>query len=315
MYKGKFKIWFCIVIISLLCPLISNAFNKNTYTLYSELDSDFVDRFNSKKLKVNFSVINNKNADIILCKNSDTKVDGYTKYENQIYSELIVFLQTNKFCGKDCSFYVAAKNSINLFNNITDLKLLFEAIENDKTYADIGLIPIENHNSEDTKDSYVNLDNKIKLYLPSKGLYYYDDVKKLIAYALNGYTYENIEDEELQLRVENIIKKSNFYNSDTDLSKKLNNYVLTDERGIYIAPSYIRDDSFFTTTSSGLYNLSFYPSKTINVSYDLFIKDNEINNHSEEIMNFLKSKNFFYNTGLKNSTIDFDKTIFDMDNI
>lgn len=317
MYKGKFKIWIWIFVISLLVGVVNNTLvNKKIYTLYSPLDSDFVNRFDLfSKSNVKITVINNENADIIVNKNSDIKLDGYTKYENQFYSELIVFLQTNKICGKDCEFYISAKNNINLFNNITDLKLLFEAFEKDKTYTDIGLIPIENHNSEDIKDSYVNLDNKIKLYLPSKGSYYYDDVKKLIAYALNGYNYENIEDEELQLRVENIIKKSDFYNSDVDLCKKLNNFVPTNERGIYIAPSYIKDAPLKTNSNDKLYNFSFYPSKTINISYDLFIKDNDTNNNIDDIMNILKTRKFFDETGLKNSIMDFDKKILNTNSI
>lgn len=306
MYKAKLEIWGILIVIGLVISLIGKIdFSSTVYTVSSNLEDDFLDRFDEfSKSGIELQTSMSPNSDIIVHKASNNTIDGYTKYPAQFYTDLIVYIQTNGYCGNSCAFYENTDASISSFSNIMNLKSLLVAFENDKTYKELGLIEIENDHID---ENYIKLENKIKLYLPSKGVYYYDEVKNLIAYVLNDYTVENIENEEIQTRVENIFNKAAKYDSDKELRTLIINDTNVENRGIFIGPAYIKDSSVVDITPDGYYHfLSFHPAKTLDITYDLYTLNNETD--YEEFFNILTTERFFYDVGLKNIEANFNKS-------
>ena len=120
MYKAKYQIWLLALGFSFLIALIGSInFTTEYYTVSSELESDFKNRFdNFNKSNLGFKVVEGADTDFIVTKSSDGKIDGYTKYPEQFYSEFIIYMQTNKYCGTGCNFYTALSMNINTFENI-----------------------------------------------------------------------------------------------------------------------------------------------------------------------------------------------------
>lgn len=310
MYKAKYQIWLLVLGISFVFAMISSInFTTEYYTISSDLETDFKNRFDGfTKSNLGFKVVESSDSDFIISKSSEGKIDGYTKYPNQFYSEFIIYMQTGKYCGSGCNFYTDLTSNINTFENVIDLKNLLITFENDGTYKDLGLIEL---NNEHDKEKYLNLNNKIILYLPNKGMHYYNEAKTLVAYALNDYVYEGIDNPELQDRVDAIFEKAKKYSSDGELTTKIFNSANIESRAIFIAPTYIKDVCLIDSTPNGYYNyICFYPSKTISIKYDLYAKDVEKKNTYSEIFEILKTDWFYRNVGLKNNEIDFSKTLY-----
>lgn len=320
MYKGKWKIWAVLVGISFIFFIIkaivsSIHFTPDTvYNVYSDLDTTLVDRFDGyskkdAKLKV---VKFAESSDVIILQSSDMQIDGYTKYTNQFYSEFMVYVQTGEYCGSSCNFISDVKENINDYYCVVDLKRLFEAYENDLTYEDINFPNTSGVHNDQT--NHLDLNRKIKIYLPSKGLYYYDDVVTLIAYCLNGYSYDGIDDPALMQRVYAIIEKSDTYSSDNEISQRIFSRASEDNRDIFIAPAYIRDITYGKTTNSNYYYLSFMPSKTTELRYDMYLKTREDMEYYDNLFTSLSQAAFFNKIGLKNAEIDFNKNnVFNYD--
>lgn len=313
MYKSKPQIWVIAIILSLIIGTISKIklpnieFGSTKYTMYTELEEEFKERFDGysiKKAKIN--VTSNKNSDIIIDKSSDKEISGYTKYPNQFSTEFIAYLQVGEFCGSTCELYEAIEDNINSFSDIIDLKKLFEAVENDKTYADLGIINTSGNHRDNNRD--LDLNRPVKIYFPGKSLHYYQDAKLLVAYALNDYSYENIEDTNLLERVEKIIAKSGVYNSEKELERKVYFRENEDRRDIYIAPAYIKECPQQDTTPDNNYHyVAFYPLRSIDITYDMYLKETEDETYYDRLLVSLKKSYLFSHIGFKNIEVDYNK--------
>ena len=224
MYKSKYQAWLIVVAIYLVIAFFAKVVfkEKTVYSLSSSIGAEFTDRLDGYKKESSKINVLNDNTDIILEKHSDNQIEGYTKHENQLYSEFVIFLQTQPWCGTNCKLYQSVKNDINSFDKLIDLKTLFEYFEQDKTYADLGLGKLDEDQHSDGKKFELN--NKIEINIPGNGTYYYDEFKELVAYCLNDYSYENIDNPILQERVNNIITKAKKYNSELELQTKIYKY-------------------------------------------------------------------------------------------
>lgn len=309
MYKGKIKIWISLLLLSVVIynfgfiqNAFSNKFKTTNYTAKTSIsDSNLTNQILSysksrTKLKSSESV---SEPDIIIKESSENaKMDGYTIYDNQFTSPLVMFMPLDAYRENE-SLGIAKQTVSGSWHSyswiIKDMKTFLEALEKDDTYESIGFI-----------EKYFGT-GKVKIAIPKNSVYYYNDVRILIALTLNDYNYENLEDKALQERVDNIISKCDKYE---DAATYINGIVDKGKKGektIVIAPEYISIHNQSINTTGDSYNyIQCMPTKTINVSFDMFLKNNEEEKYYDKLLYVLSQEGFTNNTGLRSKDRDFN---------
>lgn len=276
MYKSRIQIWLVGLVVGIIISFFcSPSFVKGTYTLYTNTTDDFLKNdLTTETFFINAkSTYNKSNADIIIQSSSKEKISGYKKYENYLYSPIIMFINQN--CTDTKNGFIL-KNDITYFN----LKKLLVGLENDKTFQDIGF-------------AKKVAEGPIVISIPDESNECYDEVRKLFLLTLDDKTSTV---DEIEKRVDKLLKKCKKVSDPSGEMMRIakNSY---EHNLIFIGPEYyIKSDKhesnivFNSTDKSDWW--SVYPNKTCNVTYDVFVK-----NDKEKI--FDKIKNNYRNIGLR----------------
>ena len=288
MYRARFQIWgilLCIVAIifgiikfigwiteepiryTMYCMSDDNTFKSNI----SDIDKDYT-----------FTLYDSKeNVDYIIQPASDEIIPGYTKYSNYIYTPMVIWARTEA-TDVDYGFTVLNENSSSS-TVYKDLEIILEAIEDEKTFEDIGI------NKKVAKD-------KVKLYIPNKNSTYYPYVENLFYITLNnGKVPTEEEREELKTRVNSLLKKCSKVE---DVGQKILSLYSknNDDYTLFIGPEALcaRDVYAFNTTNNSAW-VNVYPNWTCSYNYDLFVKTE----NKEELIKILKDSEFSDKTGYR----------------
>lgn len=276
MYKSRIQIWLVGLVVGIIISFFcSPSFVKGTYTLYTNTTDDFLKNDLTKEtFFINAkSTYNKSNADIIIQSSSKEKISGYKKYENYLYSPIIMFINQN------CT---DTKNGFILKNDITyfDLKKLLVGLENDKTFQDIGF-------------AKKVAEGPIVISIPDESNECYDEVRKLFLLTLDDKS-ESVD--EVEKRVNKLLKKCKKVSDPIGEMMRITKNS-DDHNLIFIGPEYYvesdRHESaqvFNCTKKSAWW--SVYPNKTCNITYDVFVK-----NDKGKI--FDKVKNKYKHVGLR----------------
>ena len=310
MYKSKMKIWVFLLLISLLLSnfkgvttIIINFFKAHSYNTYVDIEDTTLrnkfDRYKKSGAKLEL-VSNLEDSNVIIQTASEKTIDGYTKYPNQFTSPIVMYVPYEAYRSDNSGFSKdSASAGLSTYYYIQkDLKIILEAIENDKKYSDIGII-----------DKVFGKDKKVQIAIPNKNSNYYEEVRLLITLTLNNYSYDEIDDPSLIKRVDAIIKKSITYEDAATYIQKINNDGKKGEKVIVLAPEYIvtRGADIAGSSQTSYSYIICIPFKTICLNYDLYTKNVENNDITyASLFKSLTKKKFIENIGLRNKELDFD---------
>ena len=269
MYKSRIQIWLVGLVVGIIISFFcSPSFVKGTYTLYTNTTDDFLKNDLTKEtFFINAkSTYNKSNADIIIQSSSKEKISGYKKYENYLYSPIIMFINQN------CT---DTKNGFILKNDITyfDLKKLLVGLENDKTFQDIGF-------------AKKVAEGPIVISIPDESNECYDEVRKLFFLTLDDKS-ESVD--EVEKRVDKLLKKCKKVSDPIGEMMRITKNS-DDHNLIFIGPEYYvesdrhESNQVFNCTKRSAWQ-SVYPNKTCNITYDVFVK-----NDKEKIFDKVKYK-------------------------
>ena len=96
MYKSKIGVWFIVIAAMVVVAILTHKINlpkKEIYTVYSNIaDSSFANYVNKNS---HFNIISDmESADIIVLPRDDNReIDGYTKYASSLYSPVVMYMQ------------------------------------------------------------------------------------------------------------------------------------------------------------------------------------------------------------------------------
>lgn len=192
--KAKWKIWVMMLVIAVGLKFGLALFKdfletKKQDAIVSEVRIDFQEEdakykniVAEKKIKVdgkNYKIIaTSDDPDLIITK-SDKKLEGYTKKENFLYIPLIM-VANPKFQQSENFF-----NKIDSYQYEKDFRLILKAMEEGKTWRDIGI----------SSTSVVeNSKDEVSMIIPNEYDKSYQEIKDYILLALNDYK-EPTEDE------------------------------------------------------------------------------------------------------------------------
>lgn len=306
MYKAKKRIWILFILLSFLIydfssikSFIQGFTQKTIYNTYVDTkEFSFISKIDGysksgTKLKV---VETQNNANIIIKNASTEEIPGFTKYEKQFYSPIIMFVPEDAQDLKNSGFLVNEHGSgLNTYSYVQkDLKVILEAIEEGKTYVDIGI------------DKSIFGEGKVTLAIPKQNSECYDDIVELITLTLCDYDETLKEDATIQKRVNNILKKCVYYEDATQYIVNICDTWLKSTKTIVLAPEYICiNDSSLRAIEDASY-ISCIPLKTINVYYDLYVRNTEDNSYYDALFTSLQQKKFINETGLRNKERNFN---------
>lgn len=313
MYKAKYKIWILLLIISIVICNFStviatikknNPFSCTTYKTYvSVTEKNMAERLGTfKKSGAKIQLVTNiNNADVIIKNSSDEVIEGYTKYAEQFTSPIVMFVPSKAYSEDNTGFvHQSYSTSMSTYKYIQkDLLSILEAVESDKKYTDLGI------------DKDIFGDKEVKLAIPDKNAEGYDDVILLIKLTLNNYSYDNLDNTNLTTRVNKILDKCIKYEDVSEYFDSIRNNKKTDKT-IILAPEYMFSrNTYLDYTGDSSYYIECLPTKTIEMKYDLFLKNKEDNKYYDNLLKAFTKGKFFDNLGLRNKEIDFkinDKT-------
>lgn len=294
--KAKFKLWIAILI---LCSLLSQVPGIIAYitrdipvTQYSvgfDMDDTALkNRVAGKEIvlqdnKVSLSV-NNTNQDFIIAKKNDKNLyDGYEKLNGYLYTPIIMFINTNLSSYKK-NFTIVNQESGKAY--MKDIRYLLQAIEEDKTWEDIG---IDEHLIGKKKEA-------VTLIVPSEYDETYQDIRNYFVMVLNDFKAPSGSDlPDLQARVDNILKKCR---KQEDISGILKGCPL--HKGIFVCKESVISENLNSFKNGFLTSPYYYevsPVKTMNIEYDVYVKKEKV----DEIKQFLQSVEFLELFGLRNT--------------
>lgn len=302
MYKTRVKIWIFLFILSIinLNNLISLDLSTTTYNAYVPInEKNLIERIGTykksgSKIKV---IANMENADIIIKESSNETISGYKKHAEQFTSPIVMFVPNKAYTERNTGFIhqTYATSFSNYIYIQKDLAIILEAIEENKKYSDIGI-----------KEKIFG-DTNVRLAIPNKNADGYNEVILLLKLTLNNYNYDNLNSPELNRRLDAIISKSVEYEDATEYFDKIYSNK-KEERTIILAPEYVTaKDRRLDGTGDYNYYIECIPLKTINISYDLFLKETNEEDYSK-LLKSLKKEAFFQKTRLRNKEIDFNIT-------
>ena len=276
MYRSRIGVWIVGLVVCIIISIFGDInFSKETYTIYSNTTDIFLkNNFaqNTFLLNANAS-LNKSNADIIIQTSSNEKIEGYDKYEDYLYSPIVMF--ANSACQDDKSGFII-KNHATYF----DLKKLLIGLEKNQTFKDIGI------NKKVAEGS-------IAISIPDESNESYNEVRKLFLLTLSDG--DEIS-EKIENRVDNILEKCRKVSDPMGEMIKITKNK-SDHNLIFIGPEYyvkgdIHESVYVFNWNKKTAWYSIYPNKTCNIIYDVFVKKNK-----EDIFGKIKKK--YTNLGLR----------------
>ena len=284
MYRTRFDIWIFLLILAFLINSVPKMLSnidleavEDVYTVYTEdVDMELVNAQSNLSVQVDNSGFNHQqtlknintkdNADIIIG-NFNEDFNGYKKYEDFLYSPITLFAPSQVLDYPDG--FSHSKGTYNSYGK--DLKVILEAIENNKKYEDLGI------------DKHV-LKGNIELYIPDQSNFYYETIVDVIYLTLNdGIMPTDTQKNELKSRVDNIIKKCKKVE---DIASIIEAAYDNNENLLALAPEFIiANGNAFCSTQYNSY-MPIYLNNTIAISYDVYIKENIKTSSNDEPLNY-----------------------------
>lgn len=308
MYKAKKTIWIFFILLSFVIynfasikDFVQEKTQKTTYNTYVDTSEfSFISKIDGySKSKAKIKVIETIDAsDIIISNASDKEISGFKKYEKQFYSPIIMFVPEDAHDDDNTGFLRNTHGSgLTEYHYIQkDLKIILEAIEENKSYIDIGI----------NEDIFGN--GKVKLAIPYKNSECYNQIVELITLTLCDYDKTLMEDTTIKKRVENILKQCVYYEDASTYILNICDDWSDSEKTIVLAPEYICINDYQISSSDDHCYIACIPSKTINIYYDLYLRNNEDVGYYDNLLNSLTKEKFINKTGLRNKERNFNMT-------
>lgn len=236
----------------------------------------------------------------IVFSEQEKKLEGFKEYKKGIYSPIIMYVNENVLSA-DSGFNLSnADKTINYKNVKKNLNTILTAIEENKTWEDLGV------NSK-------CLEGTVTLAVPDEYNPYRDLVKDLFMINLTTGEINESNYDELSERAEKILEKC------IQIEDPLGYLVANKgKKVIVVAPEFIiedNEDGVFrkVTHSADILNDLFtpvYPTRTTAIFYNVYIKEEVVGNDVEEKkehMDYVALNNPVSNTigfRTKNGSID-----------
>ena len=295
--KTKWKIWVMMLIIAVGLKFGLTFFKnfvetKKQDAIVSEVRIDFQEEdakykniVAEKKIKVdgkNYKIIaTSDDPDLIITK-SDKKLEGYTKKENFLYIPLIM-VANPKFQQSENFF-----NKIDSYQYEKDFRLILKAMEEGKTWRDIGI----------SSTSVVeNPKDEVSLIIPNEYDKSYQEIKDYILLALNDYK-EPTEDEipDLLKRTNAILAKCEKVDNISTLFNQSTWF-----KGIILCEENIiaKERSSFTGNC-----IVISTGKTKRSRYNVYMKNSNI----EDLISLITNIGFLEKTGYRSNDVNVSKS-------
>lgn len=284
MYRARMAIWAVLLSITLVFfggyKLFSIIFEeKPLYTVYCNTDDNTLKTNISNMESCNMELKDEKtNCDFIILKHSDETIQGYKKYSNYIYTPIVMWARGDCL---DSEYGFTVLNSGSYSATVyKDLKIILNAMLNDKTFEDIGI-------------NKKVAEGKVTLAIPSKTSVYYDYIKELLYSTLNNGKIEESQKSAFKSDVNNILDKCQKVE---DVGQKI--IALDDKENkdykLFLGPESVcaRDCYSFCSRESWV---PVYLNATYNIGYDLYVKAEK----SDELIKALKDSDFSEETGYR----------------
>ena len=299
MLKGRIGLWCLMLAVTLLVSwlmgVVPGWFESNALSVDINVstDSDFAQVLANQKIN-HIEPILSSNEPMVIITDSNEDIAGYKKYENYLYSPIVVWA-----CGaynKESGFIKVPQVS-NTFK--IDLYSVLTAIESDKQWQDLGF------------DKTV-VNGAVKLTIPGPQCAYYENVIDLFVLTLNNGTKPTAEQRvELMTRVQAIIAKCEIV---ADIMQAIRNEYEqpSDTHKMFIGPEYIYQRSSGYAIGYGNENSKqyrpIYLMNTTFVTTNVFVKDSgdNIDLANKFIKEMQTKKAFIAQTGWRVQNIEFD---------
>jgi hypothetical protein len=269
-----------------------------TYKVDISTDNTVGEMIKGTKISGYKMISEDANSDIIITDKAET-IEGYKKYENMLYSPLVLF--TVQDVADYSDGFIKVPTSSTAFR--VDLYTILTAIENGKNWEDIGV-----------NKNVVN--GAVTLYIPNEMNSYYSKVVDLFYMTFNNGEMPSEERRaELEKKVNNVLSKCHKIPDITQgvYEEKENN---TKEGKVFIGPEYLYKRGSNSSMGTG-YDDSYRPVhfiKTVFIYSDIFVKEVNTEVEDEKVKDFAsklidkmkKDSDFFDKTGwrIKNSTFE-----------
>ena len=286
MYKGRLSIWIALLAIcfgiNTMTSLLPKLFESDEVSIYFESTYDLEGKgsLNNKDIGKYEVKIDSQNPDVIFTDKEINNPSEYTKYEDALYTPLVMYMRAYAVDKPDGLILVQPKEPTSTPFKI-DLNAVLNGMEKDKSWKDLGI------NNKVAK-------NKIALTIPNETNSYYESVVELFYLALNNYNMPT-EDERtlLKPRVDALIQKCEKV---SDISQEIiaeYDDPSTDYK-VFIGPEYLYIRG--GTEMSRSYDDAFIPvyfNKTILFNMDMYLKNNHLENQessSEMFREYIQEK-------------------------
>ena len=286
MYKGRLPIWIALLAIcfglNTVTSILPKLFEKDEVSISFEsiYDLDGKGSLNNKSVGKYEVKIDNQNPDIIF---TDKEIDNkseYTKYENALYTPLVMYMRAYAIDKPDGLILIQPKEPTSTPFKI-DLNAVLNGMENDKSWKDLGI------NTKVAK-------NKIVLTIPNETSPYYESVIELFYLALNNYKIPTESERTiLKPRVDALIQKCDKVSDISQAIISEHDDPSTDYK-VFIGPEYlyIRGGLEMSRNDDDAF-IPIYFNKTIIFNMDMYSKNNYLENQersSEMFMEYIQEK-------------------------
>ena len=183
----------------------------------------------------------------------------YKENKDYWYSPMVLY-SGNFVLEEDSGFIIGNLDDQKSYRNASkNLKPILEAIENDKTWKDVGV------NSKELKDK------KVKLIIPDEYSKLHNYVKELFFVNLGGY--DNMPEEDFIILMNRVSKIIHKCEKVEDINTYLTNAVENKKTSfVAVASEYVMNDNYAFSTDNSAYLTPIYPQKTISVRYSIYTK-------------------------------------------
>ena len=311
MFKGRIWIWVTVIVCCLLTKLmigwVPTWFESEEVTFNTDvsMDTNMREMIKGYEISGYDMISDDNNPDIIITDKIDT-LDGYTKYENMLYSPLVLYAVQD--AGDYPDGFIKVPNNSQALR--VDLYTILTAMENGKNWEDIGM-----HKSV--------ISGAVTLYIPNEMNSYYSKVVDLFYMTFNNGEMPSDERKaELEKKVNNILSKCHKIPDITQgvYEEKENN---SKEGKVFIGPEYLYNRGSNSSFGTG-YDDSFRPihfMKTVFLYSDVFVKnadipediseDNVVYFPSELVKEMKEESDFMDRTGwrVKKSTFELSSVL------
>lgn len=299
MFKGRIWIWIVVVVVcfiihmfSIWIPIWSHT-DEMTLTADVSTDNDLAEGLSNTTIdRIHCNIVSDE-ADIVISDNDALMIEGYTKYEDALYSPIVLYACN---VGSYSNGFAQVGGSYSCYK--IDLLKIIEALEaGDKTWQDVGL--------------HTNVaDGPVTLYIPGEASGYYDAVVELFYLTVNGgQVPDDAKKTELEPRVTAILDKCTKVNDVMQIMS--DDYQASSvSHKIVIGPEYLysRGGNCVGSGSSNQYRI-VYLLHTTYLNADIHVKnfsdaDNQI---SERFFELMKADNYFMRKSgwrIENSTFN-----------